>query len=353
MYFGQPADAEADSIGFMPFTWMQDGAKISVHPILYELERAKGIRKLYENLMRGLGFAATNPYGGYPNAYGRYPTDPTQLIKLYSQTWNSWNRALTANYEKPDDVLFKDRFGRLLKKLRAGKIQGKDNNLETAKGQAQGWLAEKWDDLSDSTKSAAKWGAALAVGTAIAGPVGTLVVGGAFLASKVVGAAIDAGKKVAKDVGRTFDYDKGLKDLEYKEGDSWWERRKKDAKRLKRKAQAAATVAQWRTTPGPGFTYGDVRDFWLDSGALDLFKNNTIMGTTGVAIPLIDFLIGKNMLPKAPKARNANRIHDLMHWFYKMAGIEGYDWKQVVGDEPSQAGFAQVFLEYLRYKVLP
>ncbi len=52
VYFGQPADAEADSIGFMPFTWMQDGAKISVHPILYELERAKGIRKLYETLMQ-------------------------------------------------------------------------------------------------------------------------------------------------------------------------------------------------------------------------------------------------------------------------------------------------------------
>lgn len=55
---------------------------------------------------------------------------------------------MTAEYEKPDDVLFKDRFARFLKKLRAGKIQGKDNNLDTAKGQSQGWLSEKWDDLS-------------------------------------------------------------------------------------------------------------------------------------------------------------------------------------------------------------
>ena len=38
--FGQPADAEADSIGFMPFTWFQDGVKISVNPILYEINRA-------------------------------------------------------------------------------------------------------------------------------------------------------------------------------------------------------------------------------------------------------------------------------------------------------------------------
>ena len=77
------------------------------------------------------------------------------------------------------------------------------------------------------------------------------------------------------------------------------------------------------------------------------------MGTVGAAIPLIDFLVRRGMLPKGPKAEKANRIHDLMSWFYEMAGIKGYDWKQVVGDEPSQAGFAQVFLEYLKYKVLP
>ena len=141
--------------------------------------------------------------------------------------------------------------------------------------------------------------------------------------------------------------------MEYKEGDSWWERRKKDAKRLKRKAQAALTIKEWRGTKAFGVLYGDVRDFWLDSGALDLFNNTTIMGTVGAAIPLIDFLIKKDILPKAPAADKSNRIHDLMHWFYEKAGISGYDWKQVVGDEASQAGFAQVFLEYLKYKVLP
>ena len=141
--------------------------------------------------------------------------------------------------------------------------------------------------------------------------------------------------------------------MEYKEGDSWWTRRKKDAKRLARKAQAALAIKEWRGIKAAGVKYGDVRDFWLDSGALDLFANGQIMGTVGAAIPLIDFLIGRGILPKGPKAEKANRIHDLMSWFYEMAGIKGYDWKQVVGDEPSQAGFAQVFLEYLKYKVLP
>lgn len=58
-------------------------------------------------------------------------------------------------------------------------------------------------------------------------------------------------------------------------------------------------------------------------------------------------------MPKAPYADKATAIHDLMHWFFQMAGIKGYDWKQVVGDEASQAGFAQSFLEYLKYKILP
>lgn len=45
---GESADEEGETKGYMPFTWMQDGVKISVHPINYEIARAKAIRKLYE-----------------------------------------------------------------------------------------------------------------------------------------------------------------------------------------------------------------------------------------------------------------------------------------------------------------
>ena len=44
---GTPVEAEQNSIGFMPFTWMQDNARITVNPVGYELERAKALRKLY------------------------------------------------------------------------------------------------------------------------------------------------------------------------------------------------------------------------------------------------------------------------------------------------------------------
>ena len=315
VYFGQPADAEMDSIGFMPFTWMQDGVKISVHPINYELARAKGIRGIYENMLKSLArMKVSDPNGVDPSFVHEYLNDPTWITKAHANAWIRWNRALTAKYEKPDDVLFKDRFGRFLKKLRAGKIQGKDNNLETAKGQAQGLVSEWWEDGSDAVSSGNIMGAARQFGA-----IGMIAATGVL--------AVKAVKNKIQNVKRIFDYDKGDPNLEYKEGDSWLQRRKKDAKRLARKVKAAAKVAIWRNTPGDGFTYGDVRDFWLESGALDLFANGHIMGTAAAATPLLQFLIKKNMLPKAPKEAKANELHDLMHWFFGLAGIKGYQWK--------------------------
>lgn len=148
--------------------------------------------------------------------------------------------------------------------------------MEAAKGQAQGFFGEYVESLNNSVASGDILGAGLKSG------FNPLVMG---TAAGV--AAYKAVKKKVENVKRIFNYDKGGEDLEYKEGDSWWERRKKDAKRLKRKAQAALTVKEWRGTKASGILYGDVRDFWLDSGALDLFNNSTIMGTTGAAIPLI------------------------------------------------------------------
>lgn len=341
VYFGKPAAAEVDSIGFMPFTWMQDGVKMSVHPINYEIARAKAIRKIYEKVLLDSGMP------GFWTGKAKGPN-----LEKYYGYWKEWNRALAdhsiGGYDNENDVLFKDRFGRFLKKLRAGQIQGKNNNLDTAKGQAQGYLAEKWDDMGGN----AKWGTAMLAATAVS-PLAGAVVATAFVAAK----GYQHAKEKVQNVKRILDYDKATDGMNGELADdknlSWWERGKRLAKRKLRQARSLAVVKMWRSTPGKGFTYGDVRDFWMESGALDLFANGQIMGTTGAAIPLLDFLIDKGMFPKAPKADKSNRIHDLMHWFFEMAGIKGYTWKQVMGDEVSQAGFAQVFLEYLRYKVLP
>lgn len=46
--FGTPVEAETGSVGFMPFTWIQNNARISVNPVGYEIERAKALKKLYK-----------------------------------------------------------------------------------------------------------------------------------------------------------------------------------------------------------------------------------------------------------------------------------------------------------------
>ena len=336
IYFGKPAEAEVDSIGFMPFTWIQDGVKMAVHPINYEIARARGIRMIYQQMLNML------EYGWKPD------------LKKFAGYWVEWNKALVKHsfgeYENEDNVLFKDRFVKFIKKLREGKVQGKDNTLDAAMKQPDGWFAEKTQGMLDAAGlSGAEAGIVLGAGAMVG-------LGGAAIAFAAI-KGIQAAKKVGKDVNRMLNYDRAAEGVNGELKDNkdlgWWDRGKLLAKRKKRQAEAIATVISWRKTKNAGIEYGGVRDFWLESGALDLFANHAIMGTVGAAIPLIDFLIGKGMFPSAPPAKNANRIHDLMHWFFTTAGIKGYDWKQVVGDEASQAGFAQVFLEYLRYKVLP
>lgn len=109
--FGQPAEAEANSIGFMPFTWIQNGVKMSVHPILYELSRAKAIREIYGEVLKmtdGVSFWT-----------GKALTLDTKEL---AKEWQQWNYALydhdVGDYDEyaggEDNVLFKDRFGKFL-----------------------------------------------------------------------------------------------------------------------------------------------------------------------------------------------------------------------------------------------
>ena len=148
--------------------------------------------------------------------------------------------------------------------------------------------------------------------------------------------------KAAANVKRTLSYDKKLKEPLLSKEDKklpWYKRGLKLAKNfVKKQVRKVTTGGRLLLLRGHKFfdiMYGTIRDFWLDSGALDLFNNSTIMGTAGAAIPLLQFLLDKGILKKAPSAENSNPIHDLMFWFYNYAGIKGYDWKQVVGDAPS------------------
>ena len=293
----------------MPFTWIQDGVKIAVNPIKYELARARAIRQMYADYSEM--WNAADPY--------RPSTIPgNDALDKLASNWLDWNKALVAHKVSggidTSEYIYRDRFAKFLEKLRAGQVQGKDNNAENALKQTDGF----WEEAGEVAVRAVK-----------AIPVVALGIGVVNLVSDT-----------RKNIGRIMDYDRGTDEYDYQEGDGWWARRKKDVGKVMRKAKTLEMISQWRDYKFAGLEYGDIRNFWLDSGALDLFNNNSILGTAGAAIPLLEFLLDKGILPKGPKAEKSNAIHDLMHWFYQMAGIKGYDWKHVLGDETSQAGFA-------------
>lgn len=309
--FGQPADAEADSIGYMPFTWYQDGAKISVHPIVYEAHRAFAIRKIYEEYLKGwdgVGF-----WGGVGSAK---PPDP----KKYAKYWVEWNHAVMSHswheYTKPENALYKNKFGRFLERMRAGNLKEHDNNLQGAKELSNSYSAKS--DLKLEKEEG-------------------------YISTKAARWAME----------KNYDRLQSGRHHEFAEDSSlgFWENWKRSGKRKDRAKEAQEILKNWSNKEFFGVKYGAIRDFWLESGALDLFRGNSIYGTTKVATPLIEFLVKRKILNKAPGAENA--LQHLMHWFYKFSGITGFSWSQVMGQDADQAGFAQVFLEYLKYKVLP
>lgn len=109
---------ETNSIGFLPFGWVQRGVPISVNPIGYELQRAIAIRKIYTRIIeqtRTAGWFSDND-----------DEDLMRYFKKYTAAWNEWNYATKSHkiedYPNKQDVVYEDFFGRFLNKLRAGKI---------------------------------------------------------------------------------------------------------------------------------------------------------------------------------------------------------------------------------------
>ena len=105
-----------------------------------------------------------------------------------------------------------------------------------------------------------------------------------------------------------------------------WKKVKKVITKAMRAAAAAERLNMWRDVSVNGMSYGTVRDFMIDKGVIHMFNRGIIQNTVGTAEPLIEFLVDKNILPKAPKVKDATPIHDLMWGFFNWAGIKGYSW---------------------------
>ena len=359
--FGKPVEAETDSIGFMPFKWaMTKGGYIGcVNPILYELQRARAIRFMYEKLMH-LAMYSADFYGS--------SMKNEKWFGIYAKAWNQWNHPEASHdildYPKKEDVVFEDFFPRFLKKFRAGKIEAGDNTLDWAKDQFQdGWLlsGEQKDWVADHTYR-------------------PYVNAGKFVVKKT--------KEKIENVKRFLSYDKYedkveeeeelVKEPEYgdvqeeysvwnplgwfKKAWRWvrkivgwvWKKVKKVIDKVERARRALARLNSWKDQTFANLNYGKVRDLMIDDGVMNMFDSGQITNTTLTAIPLIKKLVDMGILNKAPSADNANSIHDLMWNYFNWTGdVSGYEWKHVVNDPFSQAAFAQSFLEYFALKVVP
>ena len=137
---------------------------------------------------------------------------------------------------------------------------------------------------------------------------------------------------------------------------------------LERRAKlGAARINAWKKQEFNGFSYGQVRDLMLlDGGVVASFKKRQIKNTTITAIPILEQLIKMNVLSKTPSPEGGEKptaMHDLMWTYFKWTGdvvinngygdSNRYDWKKAATDRVSQAGFAQSFLEYLIFNVMP
>lgn len=120
------------------------------------------------------------------------------------------------------------------------------------------------------------------------------------------------------------------------------------AKRLKER------MDMWCGRKVGNVSYWDVRKLMLDTGLLSTLQGGTVMGTVGVALPILKAFVDNGWLDRgSTDAHDTNAMHSLMWGFFKFAGITGYDWNNANTDNQAQAAFAQSFLEYIHLNVTP
>jgi hypothetical protein len=259
-------------------------------------------------------------------------------FKNNAKYWYEWNFP-TADHEVKDypdrkAVVYEDFFTRFLKRFRNNEISDSRNNLQTALSQRtdDSWLnlgmsGDTIDDMATGYLNAVTidWGAK----------------------QRPLTEALSYTRKGAVKIRAGVDDIKEV--LE------------------KRAKLGAARINAWKKQEFNGFSYGQVRDLMLlDGGVVASFKKRQIKNTTLTAIPILEQLIKMNVLSKAPSPEGGEKptaMHDLMWTYFKWTGdvvinngygdCDRYDWKKAATDRVSQAGFAQSFLEYLIFNVMP
>ena len=281
----------------------ENGAKISANPINFEIERAKATRKLFRWAANLIGDTLFNTnswmFGGGSSAMKDYQD---LLRKDGFKSWRSWNSPVgnreMFDYENENAVLYRDKFGKFYEKFKKGEISDKENTIEKAGN-------------IDKTN----WGK---IGM---GAIRVLIPG-----TIAVEMATDAVVKKVGDIKREFSYDKrdpneGKEKIEKEDGwlKSGWKRAKNFWNSAKRKKQVHSRMGKLKDIEAFGLKYGDVREWMIHGGVIELFKRSQIANPVGSAIPFLKWLLDKGNIIKAPKVKDATPIHDLVHNFFAFA----------------------------------
>ena len=318
---GQPAPAETDSIGFMPFKWVDSHGHVNVvHPILYELQRAKAIRQIYNNMI--ISSIDTGWFSDNSKA------DLEKPFKDNAKYWNEWNFPQASHevedYPNRTAVVYEDFFTRFLKRFRNNEISDSRNNLQTALGQR---TDDSWGNLGMSGDT---------IDNMATGYLNAVTVDWGA-SQRPLDEAFHYTRKGALKIRRGVDDIKEVLERQEKLG--------------------AARIKEWKKQEFNGISYGKVRDLMLGGGIVASFNRKQIKNTTLTAIPILEQLIKMNVLSKAPSPEGGGKrtaMHDLMWTYFNWTGdVKDYNWKNAATNLPSQAGFAQSFLEYLIFNVMP
>lgn len=132
--FGTPAEPETESKGYMPFTWIQNGVRVSADPIRYDMFRAAllltAMEKWYSKF-DALCIRWGSNSGRIKREWNKY------LDNTVYQQWRQLNAVATLPYDdgdkvgwvSKDQVWYGDKFSKFINAIRSGNVSEADNNL--------------------------------------------------------------------------------------------------------------------------------------------------------------------------------------------------------------------------------
>ena len=345
---GEPSRGDESYIGIMPYTWIQNGVQVSVHPLKYELARALTIRKIWSNLWDDVKdskkWKETSWWKRGLYSFGAIYKDHVSdiqnyLFPKYDKEWRKTSYVTQGGFG--NDIVYGDRFVKFLEKFRAGEIDHAQNSMNTV------------DDMGKTD-----WKGILKT----AGTVALiLTTGGMGYASLKAGQwAMGKIQNTTKRISKDASYGKQEK-YQSVRGKGFWGglksilgNAKTFAKNKVSQVGSLYWIKKFSGISSDGVSYGDVRDMMMDGGILNMFSNKQILAPISKASSLIKLLLERKILHPADHKNNEPVLHDLMwEFFVNREKIAGYEWKKMQTDEYAQAGFSQSLLEYFGLLIMP